>query len=76
MIVVLGPTATGKTKFAARLAAAINAEIISADSRQVYKDMTVGTGKDYKTAVDSDACEVAAKNRLVYRATSTEIDII
>ncbi|MCF8235616.1 MAG: tRNA (adenosine(37)-N6)-dimethylallyltransferase MiaA [Bacteroidales bacterium] len=46
MITVLGPTATGKTKLAARLAAVIDAEIISADSRQVYKGMDIGTGKD------------------------------
>lgn len=46
MITILGPTATGKTKLAARLAAAIDAEIISADSRQVYKGMDIGTGKD------------------------------
>ncbi|MDD4141937.1 MAG: tRNA (adenosine(37)-N6)-dimethylallyltransferase MiaA [Bacteroidales bacterium] len=53
MIVILGPTATGKTKFAAQLAALTNAEIISADSRQVYKRMTIGTGKDYEDyAVD------------------------
>lgn len=47
LIVILGPTASGKTRFAARLASEINGEIISADSRQVYKDMTIGTGKDY-----------------------------
>lgn len=46
LIVVLGPTASGKTPFAARLAAAVGGEIISADSRQVYKNMTIGTGKD------------------------------
>lgn len=46
LIVILGPTASGKTPFAAHLATHINAEIISADSRQVYKDMTLGTGKD------------------------------
>jgi tRNA dimethylallyltransferase len=46
-ITVLGPTATGKTKFAAQLASIIDAEIISADSRQVYRKMTLGTGKDY-----------------------------
>lgn len=45
--IVLGPTATGKTRFAALLANEINAEIISADSRQVYKKMDLGTGKDY-----------------------------
>lgn len=48
LITVLGPTATGKTKFAVRLAAMLNAEIISADSRQVYRDMNLGTGKDYE----------------------------
>ena len=46
LIIVTGPTATGKTSFAAHLAARINAEIISADSRQVYKKMNIGTGKD------------------------------
>lgn len=46
LIVVLGPTACGKTTFAAHLAKKLNAEIISADSRQVYRDMTIGTGKD------------------------------
>lgn len=47
LIIVLGPTATGKTRFAAALAASISGEIISADSRQVYKQMDLGTGKDY-----------------------------
>jgi tRNA dimethylallyltransferase len=46
MITVLGPTATGKTGFAVYLASQLNGEIISADSRQVYKGMDIGTGKD------------------------------
>jgi len=46
MIVILGPTATGKTAIATRLAAAVNGEIISADSRQVFRGMDIGTGKD------------------------------
>lgn len=46
MITILGPTASGKTSLAAVLAARIDAEIISADSRQVYRGMTIGTGKD------------------------------
>ncbi len=46
MITILGPTASGKTALAAALSAKIGAEIISADSRQVYKRMDVGTGKD------------------------------
>lgn len=46
MITILGPTASGKTNLAAHLAAQLNAEIISADSRQVYRGMDIGTGKD------------------------------
>lgn len=46
LISILGPTAVGKTSFAAYLAKIINSEIISADSRQVYKKMDLGTGKD------------------------------
>ncbi len=46
MITILGPTASGKTALAAALAYKIGAEVISADSRQVYSGMTVGTGKD------------------------------
>ncbi len=46
LITILGPTATGKTKLAAHLANQLNGEIISADSRQVYKFLDIGTGKD------------------------------
>ena len=46
MITILGPTACGKTQLAAALAADVGAEIISADSRQVYRRMDIGTGKD------------------------------
>jgi len=46
LITVLGPTACGKTRLAAQLADYFNGEIISADSRQVYKRMNIGTGKD------------------------------
>lgn len=46
MITILGPTASGKTTLAAALAADIGGEIISADSRQVYRRMDIGTGKD------------------------------
>jgi tRNA dimethylallyltransferase len=47
LIAILGPTASGKTAFAAQLAHRINGEVISADSRQVYRNMNLGTGKDY-----------------------------
>ncbi|WP_196368569.1 isopentenyl transferase family protein, partial [Bacteroides fragilis] len=46
LIAILGPTASGKTPFAAALAAELNTEIISADSRQIYRGMDLGTGKD------------------------------
>jgi tRNA dimethylallyltransferase len=47
LITVLGATAGGKTSFAAHLASVLEREIISADSRQVYRRMDIGTGKDY-----------------------------
>lgn len=46
LIIILGSTATGKTRLAANLASQLNTEIISADSRQVYRNMNIGTGKD------------------------------
>ena len=46
LITILGPTASGKTTFAAALAEKLDTEIISADSRQVYRSMDIGTGKD------------------------------
>jgi len=46
MITILGPTASGKTALAARLAFELDGEVISADSRQVYREMDIGTGKD------------------------------
>ena len=46
LITILGPTASGKTNIASRLAKDLKGEIISADSRQVYKGMDIGTGKD------------------------------
>lgn len=48
LIVIVGPTATGKTKLAAALARKFGGEIVSADSRQVFRGMDIGTGKDLK----------------------------
>ncbi len=47
LIIILGATATGKTRLAVKIAGALNGEIISADSRQVYRKLDIGTGKDY-----------------------------
>lgn len=47
MLVVTGPTASGKTALAAALADRLGGEVVSADSRQVYRGMDLGTGKDY-----------------------------
>lgn len=46
MIAIVGPTASGKTRHAVNIASRLGSEIISADSRQVYRGMTIGTGKD------------------------------
>jgi tRNA dimethylallyltransferase len=46
IIVITGPTATGKTRLAAMVASRLGSEVISADSRQVYRGMDIGTGKD------------------------------
>ena len=46
MIAIVGPTASGKTRHAVNIASRLGSEIISADSKQVYRGMTIGTGKD------------------------------
>ena len=54
LITILGPTASGKTSFACRLAFDLGTEIISGDSRQVYQSMDIGTGKDLADYVIED----------------------
>jgi len=54
LITILGPTAVGKTKLATLLAKEIGGEIISADSRQVYRRMDIGTGKDLQDYIVKD----------------------
>jgi tRNA dimethylallyltransferase len=48
LLIITGPTASGKTSLAVEIANRVNGEIISADSRQVYRGMNLGTGKDYE----------------------------
>jgi tRNA dimethylallyltransferase len=57
LLVITGPTASGKTSLAAAVAKKINGEIISADSRQVYRGMNIGTGKDYNDYT-IDGCRI------------------
>lgn len=56
MLAVVGPTACGKTSLAVELAFAFDGEIISADSRQVYKGMDIGTGKDLQEYTRGNLC--------------------
>ena len=73
LITILGPTASGKTELAAHLAVTMDGEVISADSRQVYRRMDIGTGKDLADySVDGklvpyyliDICEPGTKYNL------------
>lgn len=51
LVIILGPTASGKTNLATKIAYHLSGEIISADSRQIFKGMDIGTGKDLKEYV-------------------------
>lgn len=84
LIVITGPTASGKTRRAVSLARAIDGEIISADSRQVYRGMDIGTGKDMAEYGDIpvhlvDICPAGYKYNLYeylrdYRAARADIE--
>ena len=56
LLCICGPTATGKTRLAALVAESMHGEIISADSRQVYRGMDVGSGKDYQDYIVNGIC--------------------
>ena len=53
-VIVLGPTAVGKTSIGVALAHQFNGEIISADSRQTYRHLDIGSGKDHVVGIDGD----------------------
>ncbi|MEK7481805.1 MAG: tRNA (adenosine(37)-N6)-dimethylallyltransferase MiaA [Patescibacteria group bacterium] len=59
ILVILGPTASGKSELAVKIARKFNGEIISADSRQVYKGLNIGSGKVPKDKVPSVRCKVS-----------------
>lgn len=76
ILLISGPTASGKTKLALKLAREFNGEIISADSRQVYRQMDIVTGKDIKNAKFHPMCHSRTdidNNRNQYRE-SIKID--
>lgn len=81
LIVICGPTATGKTKLALKLAKKFNGELISADSRQIYKGMDIGTGKDHPKDIAIHLVDVVNPNeqfsvaQYVELATKTIKDI-
>lgn len=58
LIIILGPTASGKTDLAIKLAKKFNAEIVSADSRQIYKEMDIGTAKPQKKELKGISCHL------------------
>ncbi len=61
LLVICGPTATGKTRLAVSLAQTFDAELISADSRQIYKGMDIGTGKDIREKRIRDSFRLRTK---------------
>ena len=66
LLVVCGPTATGKTALAVELAKQCNGELVSADSRQVYRGMDIGTGKDVlgKSKIKNQKSKIYVKNKI------------
>src|SRR3989339_1418163 len=65
LLVVCGPTATGKTSLGLKMAQKFNGEIISADSRQVYAGMDIVTGKDLPPAVTSQVSNLSWQGRFL-----------
>ncbi|MDP3987805.1 MAG: tRNA (adenosine(37)-N6)-dimethylallyltransferase MiaA [Candidatus Levybacteria bacterium] len=62
ILVISGPTAAGKTKLTFKLAKLFDGELISADSRQVYKGMDIGTGKEFCSEIPTWGCDVVRPN--------------
>ncbi|MCJ7826192.1 tRNA (adenosine(37)-N6)-dimethylallyltransferase MiaA, partial [Patescibacteria group bacterium] len=66
LLIVCGPTATGKTTLAVQLAKKFNGELVSADSRQIYKEMDIGTGKDIfrRSKIKDKRLKIKIKNQI------------
>ena len=81
LLIILGPTASGKTRLAVSVAAELNGEIISADSRQVFRGMDIGTGKDLKEyTLDGEVVAMASfsakRNMTRKREGYTSVELI
>jgi tRNA dimethylallyltransferase len=63
LLIISGPTATGKTALAVKLAQEFNGELISADARQIYKGMDIGTGKDHPSNVKLHLIDIINPNQ-------------
>ena len=75
LLVLVGPTAVGKTAVAVRLAAQVAMEVISADSRQVYRGMDIGTGKPSASPIPhhQSPSPVGASPRAQHRRSGSEL---
>lgn len=73
ILIICGPTATGKTALGIHLANKFNGEIISADSRQVYKGMDIGTGKGLDESSRQVVCRIQGRKLSVYRKDRVRI---
>src|SRR3989338_2288959 len=76
VIVVCGPTATGKTKLAISLAKRCNGELVSADSRQIYKHVDIISGKDISPGAPSTVRKIMRYRDEEYRLVTYDIDAI
>ena len=68
LIVILGPTASGKTSLAVKLCEKFNGEIVSADSRQIYKEMNIGTNKEHDLLIKQHMIDIAEPYEIISMA--------
>lgn len=75
LLIICGSTATGKTELVLHLAKKFNGELISADSRQVYKGMDIGTGKELPVYVKSQMSKVKSFGKMIYYYTINGVKV-
>ena len=77
LLIICGPTATGKTQLALQLARLYNGELISADSRQIYKGLDILTGKDIPKSFTYHKSYIAYKRRTIgYYGNGTRVWLV